>query len=157
MKILNDSKSIQDKMESNHCFGCGANNKDGLNIKSYWTDEGTIVCHFMPESHQCAGKTAYLNGGITSTIIDCHSVCSAIAAAYQAEGRDVGEGKLIQFVTGNLSVAFLRPVPMNQEVELMAKVIELKEKKIVIDCTLTSDGKICSEAKVVAVRISDNW
>ena len=157
MKNLNRKTSIQDQMEINHCFGCGATNKDGLNIKSYWQDDGSFICHFLPDSHHCAGTTRYLNGGITSTIIDCHSICSAIAASYRSEGREVGEGELIQFVTGKLSVSFLRPVPINQEVTLTAEVIELKEKKIIIKCTLSSMEQVCSVANVVAVRVPNDW
>ena len=28
--------AIQDQLPNNHCYGCGADNSDGLQIKSHW-------------------------------------------------------------------------------------------------------------------------
>ena len=77
---------FQDLIQGNHCFGCGPHNPAGLQIKSTWSGEKESVCVFQPSAHHCAAPTKFLNGGIIATIIDCHSVCTAIAYAYRQAG-----------------------------------------------------------------------
>ena len=148
---------FQDQIPNNHCYGCDAENPDGLQIKSFWTEEGASSCSFMPSSHHCAGPTHFLNGGIISTIIDCHCVCTAIAKGYQMAGRSIGGGETIWFATGKLDVSFLKPVAIDCEVELQATIQEAKQNKITIDCQLLSEGVVCAKAKVVAVRVPNEW
>lgn len=150
--------SFQEQMPNNHCFGCGTLNPKGLGIKSYWVagKEGQeSVCRFSPQPHHNAGPQHVLNGGIISTIIDCHCVCTAFAKAYEMAGRDVGDdsGDLLWFATGTLEVRFNRPVPLEAELTLKATIIEAKEKKITLNCTLEAGGEICNEAKVIAVKV----
>jgi predicted Fe-S protein YdhL (DUF1289 family) len=49
--------------ELSHCYGCGKNNNEGHQLKSYWhTEQGKIseqaaeqtIAHFMPEPCQTA-------------------------------------------------------------------------------------------------------
>ena len=41
-----------------HCFGCGKNNPQGHQLKSYWHEQGqefeTTIAHFTPESYHTA-------------------------------------------------------------------------------------------------------
>ena len=124
--------AFQDRMPGNHCFGCGPGNERGLRIKSHWADEqGTeSVCRFEPQPHQAAGPREYLNGGIIATVIDCHGVCTAIADAYRREGREMGQGELIWYVTGSLTVDYRRPTPIDREVEIRARLREVDGRKI---------------------------
>ena len=82
--------AIQDRIPHNHCYGCGPENPDGLQIKSYW-DGKESVCTYMPRPEQCAGPTQYLYGGTIASIVDCHSVCTSIANYYGRDGLEVGE------------------------------------------------------------------
>ena len=66
---------FQEQIPNNHCFGCGPQNRQGLKIQSYWSGENQSVCDFTPLPHHSAGPLHFLNGGIISTIIDCHCVC----------------------------------------------------------------------------------
>lgn len=150
-------KAFQDCMPNNHCFGCGPENELGLQIKSYWVNEYESECTFKPSPHHSAGPLHYLNGGIISTIIDCHCICTAIAKGYHMADREIGEGDIIWFVTGNLQVSYLKPVAIDREVHLLAKILEAKESKITLECHLTSNGEICAEGKVVAVRVPVSW
>lgn len=51
-----DSKeAFQNLIPNNQCFGCGPNNKDGLQIKSYWSKPGESICPFEPAPHHMAG------------------------------------------------------------------------------------------------------
>ncbi len=152
-----EQNAFQDLMVDNHCFGCGPNNADGLRIKSYWAENDTTICEFIASVHHCAAPLHFVNGGIVSTIIDCHSVCSAIAMAYKNENREIGQGAPLIYATGKLDVSFMAPTPLGKPLLLTAKFIEVKAKKIILDCTLLADGIICARANVIAVKVPSNW
>lgn len=154
---MNNSVAFQDQIGHNHCFGCGPNNQHGLRIKSYWGEKGKAVCEFIPQAYHSAAPTKFVNGGIISTIIDCHCVCSAMAMAYKVESKKIGSGKAIYFATGNLEVSFRRPVPISNPILLSARFKSIGEKKIVVECELISDSKVCVTANVIAVRVPDEW
>ncbi len=149
--------AFQDQLQKNHCFGCGADNDQGLKIKSYWADDGTAVCRFTAKPHHCAGPTRYLNGGIMATLLDCHSICSAIALAYRTEGRAISEGESIAFVTGSMDIAYKQPVPIDSPVLLKAELESLSSRKTRVVCRLFSEDNLCAQADVLAVRVPDNW
>src|SRR5215471_20575260 len=84
------ARAIQDDIGiDNLCYGCGPENPEGLKIKSYWDGDET-VCTFMPRPSFMAGPRHVLNGGIIATVIDCHCICTAVAAVYKSEGRPIG-------------------------------------------------------------------
>ncbi len=148
--------AIQDLMPGNHCYGCGPENPDGLQIKSYWDGEES-VCTYMPRPEQCAGPTQFLYGGTIASLFDCHGNCTAMAHQYEREGRGVGEGDAIWCVTGNINVRYLKPTPIDRPVEIRATVAESAGKKTVIECTMTSGGNVTAEATVVSIRVPDSW
>lgn len=154
---MDKTTAFQDTMIGNHCFGCGADNTEGLQIKSYWSDTDLAECTFVASPHHCSGPEKYLNGGIISTLIDCHCVCTAIAKAYQMENRAMGDGEPILFVTGNLDVSYRAPTPIEHPVILKARVLEAKEKKITLECSLLSGDILCAVGTVIAIRAPKQW
>lgn len=148
--------AFQDHMPGNNCYGCGAHNPHGMRIKSHW-DGDHSVCHYMPRPEQCAGPPQYVYGGTIASLIDCHCVGTAIAAFYRREGRDVGDAPDIWCVTGKLSVDYLAPTPIDQQIELRAELVELGEKKAVLHCGVFSDGVQTARGEVIAVRVPDAW
>ena len=57
----------------------------------------------------------------------------------------------LRFVTASLKVDYLRPTPLGPELALRGKVVELKERKVVVHITLYAEGKACARGEVVAV------
>jgi len=151
------NSAFQDQIPDNHCFGCGPSNTGGLGIKSYWQPDGTAICRFRPSAHHCAGPERTLNGGIIATLIDCHCVCTAIADAYRRAGRTIGQGDRIWYATARLDVSYLAPAPIDAELEIEARIDEISDRKTVLHCTLGVAGRRCAEARVVAVRVPDDW
>jgi acyl-coenzyme A thioesterase PaaI-like protein len=145
--------AIQDHIEKNQCWGCGSNNQHGLHVKSYLAGDES-VCTWKPQEYHMAGPRHFLNGGIIATIIDCHSICTAIADAYRRERRELSTDPLIWYVTAALKVDYLRPTPIGEAVTLRARVKEVKEKKTVVECSLFSNDERCARAEVIAVRVS---
>jgi acyl-coenzyme A thioesterase PaaI-like protein len=148
--------AIQDYMERNKCWGCGASNEYGLHIKSYWSGE-EAVCTWKPHKHHMAGPTHILNGGIIATIMDCHSICTAIANAYREEGRELNTEPFIWCVTASLKVDYLRPTPLDEPVTLKSRVKEIKGRKTVVTCSLFSKDEECVRGEVLAIRVSPDW
>lgn len=149
--------AFQDYMKDNHCFGCGAENTLGLRVKSEWRDDKVAECIFHPQPHHCSGSPRFLYGGISASIIDCHSVCTAIAHAYKQAGRDIGDGEPIWYVTGEMSLKYRRPVPVNGAVILHTEVISYNDKQSQVLCTLFSGEKPCVTAEVLAVKVDNSW
>lgn len=148
---------LQDAISDNHCFGCGAENHDGLQIKSHWLNDEECVCDFQPSAHHSAGPLQYLNGGIIATIIDCHCICMALSDCYRQEGREMGTGEKIWCVTADMAVRYKAPVPIDDTVRLVACITDRDGRKTKVSCRLYSGDTLCAEADVTAVRVPLEW
>ena len=154
--MIMNGKAFQDYWHHNQCWGCG-NNKHGLHVKSYW-DGNESICIWQPDSSHMAGPAGILNGGIIATIIDCHSVCTAIANEYRIENQDLDSKPIIWCVTASLKLDYLAPTPIENQIILRSYVKDKKDRKTVIDCSLISDNRETVKAEVLAVRVNpDKW
>jgi acyl-coenzyme A thioesterase PaaI-like protein len=154
--MKNEQKAFQELIQENHCFGCGSLNEYGLQIRSYWDGEES-VCNWKPREYHMAGPTHVLNGGIIATLIDCHSICTAIAAAYRNEGREIGSGERIWYATGYLKVSYKRPAPIVEEVTLRARITDITDRKTLVACSIYAEDKECSQAELLAIRVPPEW
>jgi len=148
-----DDKAFQDYYSKNcsQCYGCGCENSHGLQIKSYWEGDES-VCRFSPQPfHKAFPGVVY--GGLIASLIDCHSTGTAAAAAYRAEGRAMDTEPELHFVTAALHVDYLKPTPMDAELEIRGTVKTIKPKKVVVSTTLSANGEVCARGEVVAVRM----
>lgn len=146
-------------MHDNFCFGCGADNPDGLQLKSRWdpADRDVAVATFVPQPLHAAGPRHILNGGIIGTLLDCHAVGTAIADAYRREGRDVGSDPELWYATASMTVDYLRPAPIDEPVHLTGRVVGVDDRFTTVECALTSGDKPRATATVLAVRVPDSW
>ncbi len=146
-------KAFQDYYadDFSHCYGCGRLNEQGLQIKSYWDGEESVAKLIPNEKYIAIPGFAY--GGLIASLIDCHCTGTAAAAKYREEGRDMDTEPALRYVTASLKVDFLAPTPLGVELEIRGKVIEIKEKKVVVEATVLAENKICATGKVVAVRM----
>lgn len=148
-------KAFQDYYpeELSHCYGCGSNNSHGHRIKSYW-DGAETVAHFTPAPYHTA-IPGFVYGGLIASLIDCHGTGTASAVAYRAAGREMGSAPALRFVTAALKVDYLAPTPLGVELELRGTPVEVKEKKVVVDITVTAAGKVTAKGQVIAVRMPE--
>lgn len=148
--------AIQDTVPDNHCIGCGPDNDHGLKIKSTWCGDLETECTFVPEPHMASAPASILNGGIIATVIDCHSVCTAMAYGRRLDGiADHEPGAL--YATGSLEIRYLRPAAIDRPLRLHARITGVSGRRTVVECTASSDGEVCAEATVVAVRVAVGW
>jgi acyl-coenzyme A thioesterase PaaI-like protein len=148
--------AIQDLVPHNHCYGCGPDNPQGMQIKSYW-DGKVSTCTYLPRPEQCAGPTHLLYGGTIASLFDCHSICTAMAHQYELDGRGIGEGEPLWCVTGSLNVRYLKPTPIDKAVELRAKIAATASKKTTVHCEMFSGDIKVAESEVIAIRVPDDW
>ncbi|MFH2058244.1 MAG: PaaI family thioesterase [Pseudomonadota bacterium] len=150
-----DEKAFQDYYpeDFSHCYGCGSLNNHGLQIKSYW-DGDDSVCRFIPSDHHIA-LPGFVYGGLIASLVDCHCVGTAAAASYRNENREMGSKPILRFVTASLKVDYLAPTPMGIELEIRGKVIEVTNKKAVIDARVIAGDTLCAKGRVVAVRMPE--
>ena len=131
------------------CFGCGPANTKGLQLRSYPVD-GAVTATFRPWPEHDNGL-GFLNGGIISTVLDCHSAAAVMWEADQ-HGWSPLAGALLPYVTAGLDVRFLRPSPLQDAVELTAQVSQASETEIHCDVELVWEGKTRAAATAVWKR-----
>ena len=137
-----------------HCYGCGRLNDKGYQIKSFWDgDEG--VCHFIPDKHLSGGMKDILYGGMIASLMDCHGAGTAAAAKARELNIDLRPGAMPRFVTASLKVDYLSPTPVGMELELRAKVEEIKGRKVIVSVTLSSEGVINARGQLIMVQIRE--
>ena len=154
---VDDRIAVQDTYPEDfaHCFGCGRYNQAGHQLKTFAAGDETITEHEPAPIYTGAGEFAY--GGLIASLIDCHCVGTAMSNYYHREGREVGEGDEIWCVTGRLTVNYLAPTPIDQEVTLRARIEEVTDKKTVLKCRFYSGETQTAEGEVVAVRVPPSW
>ena len=121
------------------CFGCGPANADGLQLTSHLGDDGLVVAQFTPRSAHDNGL-GYLNGGIISTVLDCHSAAAVTHEAFE-RGWTPLPGAALPYVTAGLDVRYLRPAPLDATVALLARISDASEAEITAEVWLEWDGK----------------
>lgn len=112
-----------------HCYGCGRLNENGHQIKSFW-DGDESVCRIVPEKYYTGGMKDILYGGMIASLIDCHGAGTAAAAKARELKIEMKPGAMPRFVTASITVDYLTPTPMGTEVELRARVEEIKRRII---------------------------
>ena len=148
-----DTAAIQDMYPDDfaHCFGCGRHNTSGHQLKSF-VDGEEVVAHFMPLPHHIS-VPGFVYGGLLASLVDCHAMATAAAAAELAAGRRIGDGPAPRYVTASLHVEYLKPTPLGVELEIRGRIKERSERKAVVSLTVAASGTITVRAEAVAVRM----
>ena len=153
----NEAPALQDAWPNGTCYGCGPANPQGLHIKSYWDADGeTVIATFQPAPQYNAGFPNVMYGGLIAALIDCHSVWTAIATTYKAEGREHGGLPAISYVTGTITVRFLQPTPLDTLIQIRARVTELHPRKALVTSTVHAGDLVTAEGTVLAVRFAQD-
>ena len=131
------------------CFGCGPANAQGLRLRSYVADDGESVRATFRPWPQHDNGLGYLNGGIISTLLDCHSAAAVVVASDRAGLSPDGS---LQYVTAGLDVRFRRPSPLDEPVDLVARAVRVDEGQIDVDVELWWQDRVRASAGAVWKR-----
>lgn len=141
-----------------YCWGCGPKNDMGLHLKSYPSEDGkSVTAKIIPDKMYTGGVPQNLFGGMIAMIFDCHGTASAAYFAHIDKGLEFDENTIIgRFITARLEVDFKKPTPMNEEIIVSSKLIDLGERKAIIEMEMTAKGEVRAKAKMIAVKVKDN-
>ncbi len=122
---------------SKMCLVCGRKNDSGLKGVFYELDNNELVAVFKPTA-QHQSYPGRLHGGIASTILD------------ETIGRAIMVGKETEVwgVTVELSIRFKQPIPLTQELRVIARIVS--ENRRFFDGTgelLLEDGSIAVQGR----------
>lgn len=131
------------------CFGCGPANENGLRIRSV-VEEGSVVARWtpMPYHHAFDGV---LNGGIISTVLDCHSNWAAAYALMVESGASSPPAT----VTSWMRVEFLRPTPVGALL-LEARPAKTESRRVEVESTLKADTQVTATFRGAFVSVGTN-
>ena len=149
-------KAIQDYYlkENAHCYGCGYENQEGYQIKSY-PDGDEAVCHFTADSKYSGGFPGNIYGGLIASLMDCHAAAAAAWGKHKEQGLDMEITPLKRFVTASLKVDFLKPAPSEVPLELRARVNEIVNRKVFVEVTLAADGDIKAKGEALMIQLPE--
>jgi acyl-coenzyme A thioesterase PaaI-like protein len=131
------------------CFGCGPANEHGLQIDSHRTDDGLIMTFQAQPEHQAF--PGMVNGGIIGTLLDCHGNWAAAIALMDASGQEEPPCT----VTASYEVKLRRPTPVDAELTVLARVVELMDDRANVELTLEANGKICATGTGLFVAVKE--
>jgi uncharacterized protein (TIGR00369 family) len=133
----------------NHCFGCGPANAHGLQIQSF-EDGEWLRAEWMPRPQYEAFDGA-VNGGILSTLLDCHSNWAAALHLMRRTGRQ----SLPATVTAELDVRFLRVTPSDHPLVLRARVVESTDERATVETSVESSGVTTATCRAIFVAVKE--
>ena len=142
--------SVQEEFApSSICFGCGPSNPQGLQIRSFRTENGLEMEFTTSDEHQAF--PGMVNGGIIGTLLDCHGNWAAAIALMERNGMDNPPCT----VTANYSIKLRRPTPHGERILIQARITEIKEDRAEVSMTLSSNEKVCATGEGLFVAVKE--
>ena len=119
------------------CFGCGPGNVAGLKM-NFLSDNQSVISYVTVPAHFC-GWENIVHGGIVSTILDEIMGWTAIYILRKV------------VLTKRMTVDFLKPVKVNQELFVQGEVLEMcDDRNALVRASITSPaGEFCAESQGV--------
>src|SRR2546422_7667177 len=104
------------RLQKNYCFACGGNNADGMRLKFVYDQElDRFVCRFRL-GKKFTGPPGHCHGGIIATVLD------------EAMGK-VNKLRQVVALTSEITVNYLKPVPLNLPLRVESREIKVKGRK----------------------------
>lgn len=135
------------------CFGCGVQNKHGLQIKSYWDIDGKHVTARFTPNERYVGWPSLVYGGLISCLIDCHSNWTVMANHYRTENREPGSLPRIDCVTGTLNIKYIKPTPIGVPLFLKAHVEGEVQKKTRVICEVYANEVMTALGDSIFIKV----
>jgi len=136
MEEKQGTKRVMRKLEpnpTNGCFGCGGSNPHGMKLTFEQDDENRRIIGRFRLGATYQGGAGYLHGGIIALLLD------------EVMGK-VNRFSNARAVTAELSVEYLKPIQVDQELVIEGHEVERKGRN------LFHVGEIRNEAGTVLAR-----
>lgn len=134
-----DTRYVQ--LQKNYCFVCGMNNPDGMRLKFTLDEERqAFVCKFRL-SNRYTGPPGHCHGGIIASILD------------DAMGK-VNKLHHVIALTREMTVEYLKPVPLHQLLRVEGREIEVRGTKHINAAEiLNEDGEVLARSRGIFIAI----
>lgn len=135
-------KVTEKQHNSRMCFVCGMKNRYGLNASFYETETNELVAMIKPrQEHQ--GYPGRLHGGIAAAVLD------------ETIGRTVtmGKEKEVWGVTVEFKIKYIKPIPLEDDIKVIAKLVEDKRIFKGTGKIILSNGEVAAEAEGKYLRL----
>jgi uncharacterized protein (TIGR00369 family) len=129
------------RLQKNYCFACGKNNSEGMRLKfAYDEEQNRFVCRFRL-GKRFTGPPGHCHGGIIATILD------------EAMGK-VNKLRHVIALTSEITVNYIRPVPLNKSLRVEAREVSVKGRKHVnMAEILNQKGEVLARSKGLFIAI----
>ena len=127
---------------SSGCFLCGEENRSGVRARFFV--EGNDVVGRVALPLHLNGYKDVAHGGVVSALLD-----ETMGWAPTVFGKTCA-----MYVTGELTVKFLSPVPVGVEVELRSRLVEDAGRLAYCEGEIRCGGKVCARARGKFVPMS---
>jgi uncharacterized protein (TIGR00369 family) len=125
---------------SNHCFGCGQQNRTGLRLNFFVDRDHRVVCRLrVPRRFE--GPPGLVHGGVIATLLD---------EAMSKANRQFG----VVAMTRKMEVEYLRPVPLSTPLELSAHHIDAAGRKHRCEAEIRDgSGNVLARGKALFIAV----
>jgi uncharacterized protein (TIGR00369 family) len=129
------------KLPKNHCFVCGKDNPDSMRLRfTYDEKRNCFVCRFRL-GKRYTGPPGHCHGGIIATILD------------EAMGK-VNKLRNVIAVTSEMTVNYLKPVPLKQPLRVESREVKVKGRKhINMAEILNEKGEVLARSRGLFIAI----
>lgn len=104
------------RLTKNNCFACGPDNADGMHLRFTFDKQRQIfVCRFRLDQRY-TGPPGHCHGGIIAVILD------------EAMGK-VNKLREVIALTKQMTVEYLRPVPLNQPLRVESREVSVRGRR----------------------------
>jgi len=129
------------RLAKNQCFACGPDNAAGMRLKFIFDKQRQIfVCTFRLDQRY-TGPPGHCHGGIIATILD------------EAMGK-VNRIRQVIALTSQMTVDYLRPVPLNQPLRVESREVSVRGRRHVnMAEILNRKGEVLARGRAVFIAI----
>ena len=138
-------KAPSPKIKRNFCYGCGADNPEGMRLKFAVEAEadGPVVRGTFSMAHRYQGPPGGVHGGIIATLVD-----EAMGKLSRLDG--------VVALTAELTVEYLQLVPLGRKIIVEARPTEHRGRSYWRECTIRdAQGKLLVRSRGRFVKIAD--
>ncbi len=135
--------SVEYLPHSRRCFLCGEENPCGVNTRFFVVGE-TVRTRVVLAPH-FNGYQGLAHGGVLAGLLD---ETMGWAATVFSKGHPF-------FVTGELQIKYLAPVPVGQEIEIIARMVKDGRRLVYCQGLLTLENRECLKAQGKFVPLSE--
>ncbi|HTY25672.1 MAG TPA: PaaI family thioesterase [Desulfomonilaceae bacterium] len=139
-------KQITNTYTSGNCFFCGPRNPIGLRLTFYETETepNEVVCRLVPSSLY-AGYGKILHGGIQSGLFDEIMGWFSLVLTGQLG------------VTGSLQIEFLKPLYVEQEIEVRCQATSQEGARVNFSAEITDQARtVCTRATGTYILVEED-